>query len=154
MNEAGSVFDQIADLMDQATDDDIEKLDRKIESLCAVRDCLKDRLQKPSTNGHIKPAVAKKSHKKRDAKQHPLIKASPGSPEGLGDLGKHALMDARRKAVVRYLDKNAPRRSLEICKACDIPQGSITAAMNHEWFSKSEQGYHLTKEARQDVLGE
>ena len=52
--------------------------------------------------------------------------------------------DQRRAKCVRYIAKNGPTPGAELCRLFNIPPGSQTAVLSHEWFERHPKGFTLT----------
>jgi hypothetical protein len=51
--------------------------------------------------------------------------------------------DRYRQAVYRYIMANGPASQAALCKALNIPDGSMTAVISHKWFHKTTRGIDL-----------
>jgi hypothetical protein len=111
---ANATPDDLADVEHQMRD-----TEKKLGSLKALRRVLSIKL-----NG-------KQPSQKKTARGRP-----PATPVGG--------TDGRRLKVAMYLLHSGPTRPAVIANSCDIPMGSITAVLDHEWFQKVPDGAALT----------
>lgn len=70
--------------------------------------------------------------------------ATPPSPTDLED---------KRKQVVTYLAKNGARNGRDIIVNCGVQPAKLSDLLDHPWFTSGVQGYHITPEARRQVVG-
>ncbi|TXH55362.1 MAG: hypothetical protein E6Q97_08980 [Desulfurellales bacterium] len=67
------------------------------------------------------------------------------------DMAKHTKrtrQDAYREKIRDCIRANGPMSQEKLCKLCNIPGGSITAVLKHEWFEKCEHGINLKAKYR------
>lgn len=70
-------------------------------------------------------------------------KAGPEDPES--ERLPRNMCEQYRLRIKEYLMANGPAPQTVICKKTGIPEGSISAAVNHEWFCKTGRGVELTR---------
>ncbi len=153
-----SIATKLADLLNAATSTDLADLDQqmralktKLDGLRQLRNLIAVRLDPVTKAGaaHHKKPTAAGGGVGSDGSSNPARGGSASSP-----AARASITDERRRAAVRHLSEHGPLPPMKIATALSIPQGSITALLDHEWFSKSSQGVHITTLARQDVLDE
>jgi hypothetical protein len=83
--------------------------------------------------------------------------AEPAPQPSANGHPKAAAARLRRLEVARFLAAQGPHRTAQICAALDIPRGSITYLLGHEWFAKTGAGrddpYGLTDAGRAALAG-
>lgn len=113
----------------EQVDEEISTLRNKLESLTLVRKLLSIKL-----NGKTPRQPPKRSSK-------PKADEEPKTSVNSSTYG-------RRLLAARFL-LSGPSTPMAIARQCDIPSGSITAVLNHEWFTKNGSGeVHLTSLGR------
>lgn len=58
-----------------------------------------------------------------------------------------------RRLVAQYIRLNGPARSTVAIAALEMPQSTFWKVVDHEWFIKESDGYHLTNEALRALAG-
>lgn len=66
---------------------------------------------------------------------------SSGSSDAV-DSGSQLLRD-RRIAIYQYLQGNGATKLKVLCEKLKIPEGSMGAILNHQWFKRTERGIEL-----------
>lgn len=69
------------------------------------------------------------------------------TPSALQESNRQKAYDRRMKIAKFLLE--GPESPTAIATALGIPMGSITMVLTHEWFTRSDQGVHLTPAGRQ-----
>lgn len=67
-----------------------------------------------------------------------------GSAE-ISPASQYTTAERHRMRVREYIMANGPASQATICKQCDIPHGSITAVLKHDWFTFTARGVELTR---------
>jgi hypothetical protein len=82
-----------------------------------------------------------------------LPRADPADEEEKAREGPGATVrSARREACARYIAAHGPTRQTVLCAECKVPTGSIRALLEHPWFEREGDGWHITQQARIDVI--
>ncbi len=56
--------------------------------------------------------------------------------------------EERREAVYKLLSSSGPLAAGAIQEQTDIPKGSLTSLLNHEWFERTPEGWGIAKKKR------
>lgn len=76
---------------------------------------------------------------------------SEATPVKIVDPEKHTKrtrQDEYREKIRDCIRANGPMPQAKLCKLCNVPGGSITAVLKHEWFEKCEHGINLKAKYR------
>ena len=58
------------------------------------------------------------------------------------DSGSQLLRD-RRIAIYQHLQGNGATKMKVLCEKLKIPEGSMGAILNHQWFKRTDRGIEL-----------
>lgn len=125
-----SIDDQIAALRTQL-DEQTAALKAQIEGLSAARKIVAARL------GIRDPKVEAMLRAKQEKKAARTAQQSQPDNAELEDAGDElkTRKQVYREQIYRHLTMNGPTRVAVLCKALEIPNGSIGAVVKHEWFT-------------------
>ena len=76
------------------------------------------------------------------------VPATAGRVSGRKRLTKDESEDARKR-LAQYLAKNGATSAAALAERLTIPPTKVFNLLNHPWFTRSAQGYHITPEGRQ-----
>lgn len=79
----------------------------------------------------------------------PKKKREPKADAGGHDRPTANEMTNRRRAAAQYLIRHGATSGAKLASACGFDGLQVYTVLNHEWFTKSEQGYHITPAGRQ-----
>jgi uncharacterized coiled-coil protein SlyX len=63
--------------------------------------------------------------------------AKATAPDPAAELSIAERARRRRLGIARFITNNGPTRAITLCERLDIPFGSITSLLCHEWFEKA-----------------
>ena len=125
----------LVDLLASAGQDDlkeieaaIEAAERELSSLRAARKVIQLKLG----------LIFDKQDNFRKKVQQQRDKAVSGVE--VASLSETSLISKRRQEIYQYLAVNRNVSQQKLCEVFDIPMGSITATLNHQWFKKAKNG--------------
>jgi hypothetical protein len=131
--EQVTVSDQLIDLVGKAKAEDLSAMDqtiadkeKEIVSLRAMRRVIALALG-VETDGRL--------NKKPKGAAKPV--GAPAAPAS-------STTEERRALCVKHIAKNGPTVGATLCQLFDIPTGSQTTVLTHEWFERSDRGFALT----------
>ncbi len=114
-----------------ALDEEIAVLDRKLASLSAARRLIDVKLH---------------GRKKFGPRKKPAVAAAPST------AGVKTRSDEYREAIAKHLLKHGATRPAVLCEECGVPNGSITAMLEHPWFVRGADGVSLSPAGRVAAL--
>lgn len=113
-------------------DQQIASLRTQIDSLTAARKIIAAKLgiREPKVEAMLRAKAERKAA--RTAQQATV---DSGVDQSDSDVALKTRKQVYREQIYRHLTMNGPTRVAVLCKALDIPNGSIGAVVKHEWFS-------------------
>jgi hypothetical protein len=119
-----------------ATAEDLAQVDARIEALSAEIDGLRvlQKVLRAKLGHEPEPRVKKERPAKTDANRSTATE-----------------MLNRRRLAAQHLIRHGATPGNKLAQACGFDGLQVYTVCNHEWFTKTEQGYHITPEGRQAV---
>lgn len=115
-----------------AVDEKIQDYSKKLDAYQQTRRLLEKRLG-------VQP-LEDRSHRKKKSSS-----SSSSSPSGKGTKS----MEYRLKLATCLISRGGGAKVLELAREADVPEGSISAALDHEWFTRKDGLVHITPAGRQ-----
>lgn len=116
----------ILELLDSVDESDLESVKEKVAGLRKELSGLQE-LQK---------ILEKRLGVERPKRQRGGASKSSAAAESRED----SLISQRRRRIYEHITANGPKKPAELCAELDIPNGSITATINHCWFERTPDG--------------
>ena len=140
MSNNGSAL-SLLEAIQRATPADLEAVEKRMEQLNQELGALTILHKALSLKVNGVPATAGRvSGRKRLTKDE--------SEDARKRLTKDESEDARKR-LAQYLAKNGATSAAALAERLTIPPTKVFNLLNHPWFTRSAQGYHITPEGRQ-----
>lgn len=123
----------MTDALRQSLCDAADEIDAEIGRLQELKDKINEQLGGDDDDAPDgKPAKSKNYGIGSRGPRKPKAAAAAAESPKKRDRGEN------RMRIARFLKRNGPTRPTAIMAACDIPGGSITSALNCDWFTRNE----------------